>query len=198
MKPIALCYAALVLGFQVSWADPPRQPPVKYSPEWVRQQIDRYFEAQAACVKKGKVLIGATVRNTLTTKCVLAGDSAYKAAQHWVENLNDESLKEAQVSCAPAGQQPEGTAFNDLIFYHCVSPSDDRTKAAIDVVPKGQDIYWIHVGGGPDVEGFDKQARQRARGYCAQMRRPIVVVKSESWDMGYGLTLTFTCVAAAN
>lgn len=73
------------------------------------------------------------------------------------------------------------------------------SSSAEDLVPGkivsvGQNTYMIRVTGGfPDLDVDARQAMKRAREYCAGMKQT-VVVKGQAWDMGYGYTLTWSCL----
>lgn len=97
-----------------------------------------------------------------------------------------------------------------LLLASCAAPP-------IDVVPKGANSYEIFVPTkdmsmvtvsisqahevpgyavrGPNIPATEERAEQRAREYCAQMHKTMVVTGG-GFDTGSGLTLIFSCASA--
>jgi hypothetical protein len=60
------------------------------------------------------------------------------------------------------------------------------------IVSVGENTYKIRVQG-KLLHVVGDLARKRASEYCARMKQT-VAVKDQSWDLGYGYTLTWSCV----
>ena len=65
--------------------------------------------------------------------------------------------------------------------------------AAETIVSVGQHTYRIHVAG-KLLHVAAQHAMNRASAYCTGMKKT-VVVKYRTWDLGYGYTLTWSCLA---
>ena len=61
-----------------------------------------------------------------------------------------------------------------------------------EIVSVGQNTYRLRITG-KLIGVADRQAKKRARDYCTQMSRTMLV-KGITFDMGYGYTLTWTCL----
>jgi len=60
------------------------------------------------------------------------------------------------------------------------------------IVSVGQNTYKIRVGG-KLLDVAAERAMKRASEYCTGIKRS-VVVKYRTWDLGYGYTLTWSCL----
>jgi len=61
-----------------------------------------------------------------------------------------------------------------------------------EIASVGNDSYEIRLTSKP-MEAWDKEAMKRASEYCARTGQT-VVVKNKTLDLGYGYTLTWSCV----
>jgi hypothetical protein len=71
----------------------------------------------------------------------------------------------------------------DIPLKHITIPASKENPA---------DLVWV-----PDLEPADKEAKERATGYCAQQNQGMKVV-DHAFDAGAGLNITFMCVPRAS
>jgi hypothetical protein len=75
----------------------------------------------------------------------------------------------------------------------CLATSNSaQDLAAEKIVSVGQNTYKIRVEG-KLVHVAAERAMKRASDYCTGMKQT-VVVKHRTWDLGYGYTLTWSCI----
>jgi hypothetical protein len=74
----------------------------------------------------------------------------------------------------------------------CVSESNLAQELAPgEIVSVGQNIYMLRITGKLPGDA-DRQAKKRATEFCAGMKLRMIS-RGISFDMGYGLTLTWSC-----
>jgi hypothetical protein len=75
----------------------------------------------------------------------------------------------------------------------CLATSNSAQELAPEeIVSVGQNTYKIRVEG-KLLHVAAERAMKRASEYCTGMKQ-IVAVKYRTWDLGYGYTLTWSCV----
>lgn len=67
-----------------------------------------------------------------------------------------------------------------------------KGPASGEIVRVGKGIYKLRMTN-ELIATADRQAMKRAREYCARMNQTMEV-KNKTFDMGYGYTLTWSCV----
>ncbi len=108
-----------------------------------------------------------------------------------------------------AGFGPEGEPLRRVLVLCVVFFAG--CAATSEIVPTGHDTYKISVPTSkiplttceacalpqkmrfPDIGVVDDRTHQQAREYCARLKKKMMVTGG-SFDMGPGLTLTFSCV----
>ncbi len=76
------------------------------------------------------------------------------------------------------------------IFFATKNPAQDLIPEKI--VSAGENTYKIRMTGKLVNLAADR-AMKRASEYCTRMKQT-VTVKYQTWDLGYGYTLTWSCV----
>lgn len=88
------------------------------------------------------------------------------------------------------------TMYATVLAICLATSSSAADLAPGKIVSVGRNTYMIRLAGGyPDLDVDARQAMRRAREYCAGMEQT-VVVKGQAWDMGYGYTLTWSCLSS--
>ena len=79
------------------------------------------------------------------------------------------------------------------VFAICLATSSSAQDLAPEkIVSVGQNTYKIRVGGKLLHVAADR-AMKLASEYCTGTKQ-IVAVKYRTWDLGYGYTLTWSCI----
>ena len=79
------------------------------------------------------------------------------------------------------------------VLVTCLATSTLAEDLPVEkIVSVGQNTFKIRVGG-KLLHVAAERAMQRANEYCAGMKQT-VIVKYRTWDLGYGYTLTWSCV----
>jgi hypothetical protein len=114
----------------------------------------------------------------------LATPWAFPAAANIVSTTMVASMTRAITVCA-------------TVLAICLATSNSAQDLAPEkIVSVGQNTYKIRVVG-KLVDLSDKRAMKRASEFCTEMKKTMVV-NDKTWDLGYGYTLTWSCLPPQN
>jgi hypothetical protein len=96
-------------------------------------------------------------------------------------------------SAAVVESMTRAIAVCATVFAICLATSNSAQDLAPDeIVSVGQNTYKLRVVD-KLIDVADKRAMKRASEYCTRMKQTMVV-KYKTFDVGYGYTLTWSCL----